>query len=291
MSQILSPRTIFLVAISGFAGLSVHVIAQQVFDVPYPSGSLGFTRMEAALLALARHAAFYAISAILVASLKDRSRWTKLAVLFFCSAAFYEELLRVPVMQGLVTGAWAFSLLPQLALYAKALLFSVVVLLSAALAAPFEDRLRRYGLHVLGAMIAALFLFAFDDLLPVLQQFLMQFATPPGPEDQLLSQDYGALILIPAYLTYIVPTYAMYLYFRAFAAMVDAGAVAVCLLYMALLAVARGTALIALMSIGPGFLSVFQFTAQILVATALICVFFRDDLAARAPKAGSAGLA
>lgn len=282
MSPIFSLRAVLLVAFAGTVGLSVHVIAQQVFHVPYPE--TGFTRLESALLALSRHVALYAISIILVLSLKKKGHWVKLATLFFCTAAFYEQLVRVPVMQSIVTNAWGFAFLPQIAIYAKTLLFSVVVLLTAVLAAPFGDRLRKYGTFAIGGVIATLFLFAFDNVLPVLEQFLMQFAAPPQAEVAIRSEAYGTLILLVAYATYIVPSWAMYLYFRAFAATLGGGAVTVCLLYIALLSMARGTMLISLASIGPDFLPVFQFAAQILVTTGLICFFFRNNLAASAPE-------
>nr|WP_272211808.1 hypothetical protein [Marinicella sp. W31]MDC2877696.1 hypothetical protein [Marinicella sp. W31] len=250
--------------------------------MPYPE--TGVTRLESALLALSRHVALYAISVILVLSLKKKGRWITLATLFFCTAAFYEQLVRVPVMQSIVTNAWGFAFLPQVAVYAKVLLFSVLVLLTAALAAPFGDRLRKYGIFAIGGVIATLLLFALDNILPVLEQFLMQFAAPPQAENVIQSEAYGTLILLAAYATYIVPSWAMYLYFRAFAATLGGGALAVCLLYIALLSLARGTLLISLASIGPDFLPVFQFAAQILVATGLICVFFRNDLAAGAVR-------
>ncbi|WP_108259796.1 hypothetical protein [Mangrovicoccus ximenensis] len=256
--------------------MSVHVIAQQVFHLPYPA--TGLPPLLAALIALTRHAALCAISVILVLGLGERGGWTKLATLFFCTAAFYEELLRVPVMQGIVTGAWAFAFLPQAAIYAKTFVFSAMVLVTVALAERAGDRLRKCGTFAIGGVIATLFLFAFGEVRPALEQVLMQFADPPRAEDAIRSEAYGMLILMAAYATYILPSCAMYLYFRAFAETFRGGAVAVCLLYIALLSLARGTLLISLVSIGPDFLPVFQFAAQLFVATVLICVFFRSEL-------------
>ncbi|WP_176082919.1 hypothetical protein [Martelella sp. HB161492] len=269
-----SSLALLYIVIAAFAGLSAHVIAQQVFHVPYPGYDDLPQQMQ--LLQIVRFFAFYAISVILALSLRERSRPAKLGIVFFCSAAFYEQLLRVPVMEGIVTNAWAYAFLPQFALYLKVFLFSVIVVLTAEFAEQSRDSVRRIGILVIGCAVVAAFLIAFEKVGPGFELYLRQLARPPRPDDVALPQDYGFAILVPAYLTYIVPTFAMYLYFRAFSQVISMGAIAVTLLYMTMLSLARGTLLIALISIGPHFLSVFQFSAEVLIATGLIAFFFRD---------------
>jgi hypothetical protein len=184
--------------------LSTHVVMQDVLHIPYPhfrskTDAAYFFDYSAKVLAI-----LY-LYRLVHDKFSHLSLSVKCLLLFVLISMLDESLIRMPLMNGIVTSAWVFSLTLGLPILVAYLLLSCLIVI-------FAPRLPRVWQQVLGALlIAALLHFL---ITPVTSKYVnMLLAQLPRPEN-IISPPYGLNVLVPAYLTFAEPVVACFILAR-----------------------------------------------------------------------------
>ena len=195
------PRLIVGAAVTGVCALSIHVTLLQVFNVPYPSHypktGLLPVFLPRVMLTLAAME-FWHLSGDRLRRLSAPGRC---AFLFLLLAALREQFIRLPVMNGVVSTAYAYSFLANIPVLVP---YAVLACLIVA-GTPTGGRTWR---RAAGAVAFAALAFLVCEPLSarLFQPVLDRFAFLAHAE--IYDPPYGPNVQIPAYLTYVEPVTA-----------------------------------------------------------------------------------
>ena len=186
--------------LTAVCALSVHAAAVQLFHLPgmagYPTGGplvfLTQAGMATAAIVLWRLA---------TPSLVGLPTYARCLLLFVLLAMLFQRLIRLPLMDAIVTTAWSFSFLANL----PALVPFLVVACLVVWAAPLLSR--PWQMLVAGVLVATLAFPLCGSLAGSLFQPILAYAAglAHGP---IYNMPYGTRVLVPAYATALEPASA-----------------------------------------------------------------------------------
>jgi len=183
--------------------LSLHVVMLEVLHIPYPDNapSTGWAVYSNYLLGVAATFYFYRLSFRSFSSFSFPSRCLRVFVLL---AMLDESLIRAPLMNGIVTSAWGYSVVQNLPAVLPHLLLACLMVLTM----PRLPRIRQQ-LPVAFSGAAALF-FVCEPL--IRRQILIVLSWLPQPRlADAIVPPYGLKVLVPAYVTFFEPVLACFL--------------------------------------------------------------------------------
>ena len=191
----------FGVLITGIFALSVHVFMSDVLHVPYPHNYprtgwpaycsnvlLTFTAMYCYQLTKNQFAHSHAL--------------LKCLGIFILLATLNENLIRLPLMTGIITSAWLFSFIQNLPRLLPHLFLACAIVLTAS-------KLFRTWQQILMALLIG-------GLLPFLESIISEQIAPllnslqPRPED-IIYEPYGLDVTLPSYLSFYEPALACFM--------------------------------------------------------------------------------
>jgi hypothetical protein len=194
------------IVITWVLALSTHVVMQDVLHIPYPkfyskTGAAYFFDYSAKVLAI------LCLYRLVHDKFSHLSLPVRCLLLFVLIAMLNESLLRLPLMNGIVTSAWVFSLILGLPILIAHLLLACLVVISA-------PRLPRVWQQILGAfLIGALLHFLLTPVISEHVNMLLAQLPQPRPEN-IISPPYGLNVLVPAYLSFAEPVVACFILAR-----------------------------------------------------------------------------
>ncbi len=181
--------------------LSVHVVMLQVLHVPFPEGypTTGLPALGNQALASLGLILFYRLSLEALAPWKLPARCL---LLFLITAMLREALIRGPVMNGVVTTAWTYSLVASLpSLLTMLVLSCLVVWVTPRLVRPWQI--------ILGALVIVLLVLGCKIVIGLGMRPILQSISYLG-HDPIYNPPYGWQVLIPGYLTFMEPVVACF---------------------------------------------------------------------------------
>ena len=212
--------------LTAVCALSVHAAAVQLFHLPgmdgYPTGGPLVFLTQAGMVAAA-----IVLWRLAPPNISKLPIPVKCLLLFVLLAMLFQRLIRLPLMDAVVTTAWSFSFLANLPALAPFLVVACLVVWSApVLRQPWQ-------VLVAGVVIAALAFPLCGSLATLLFQPILAFAAGLDHEP-VYNMPYGLNVLVPAYVTALEPAIATV----ALAALVWdrlRGTTAACIAYVAVL--------------------------------------------------------
>ena len=186
--------------LTAVCALSVHAAAVQLFHLPgtagYPTGGPLVFLTQAGMVTAA--IVLWRLATPGIAGLPMRSRCLLLFVLL---AMLFQRLVRLPLMDAVVTTAWSFSFLANLPALAPFLVVACLVIwASPVLGRPWQ-------MPVAGVVIATLAFPLCGSLATSLFQPILASAAGLDHEP-VYNMPYGMNVLVPAYVTALEPATA-----------------------------------------------------------------------------------
>lgn len=190
------PLLIAALALAGAVSLSIHVVMIEALGVAYPEDGgtptwAKFANMAGTVIAML---AFYRLARPPLERRGPLARW----LIVFAVLAMVKETLRGLVMDGVVTGAWAFAVLKEVP-------STLLMLLIAAAVVAVGSRLSSWvALLSVGVVIAAAAFFAAQPAIGAAYGPWLQSMASLAHDD-LYQLPYPIQVMVPAYLTFAEP--------------------------------------------------------------------------------------
>ena len=194
-------RVVFGMLLAGFLALSVHSFMLETLNLPYPDkfprfGPHAFVNSACITLGL-----------VYLHNLWFRGKtktWPiRFITLFITYAMLREILFRLPIMDGVCTTAWVFSVLENIWRLVNAFILCALVVL-------FSPRLTTLPRKILASLIlAAIVSFLTEPAVDRLSSNMLDHFSSLSHAD-VYTVPYGWNVQIPAYLTFVEPAIACF---------------------------------------------------------------------------------
>ena len=197
------PRLLPGMVLTAVVSLSVHVLMLQALHVPYPSGfpKTGWLIYVNSSLGVLAIIYFYDLA-------KDKldgvAIWWRCLALSGLVAMLREALIRAPLMDGVVTTAWIYSIVSNLAPL-------IQILVVCCLVVPIAPKLNRVWQKLIAAFALCAFVyFVSKPLVDAGLERMLQYLSP-WSHDAIYSVPYPWQVEVPAYLTFAEPVVACFI--------------------------------------------------------------------------------
>lgn len=191
----------FGVLITGILALSVHVFMSDVLHIPYPYNypHTGWPAYCSHVLLTFTTMYCYQLTKN---QLMHSPTLLKCLGIFILLAMLNGDLIRAPLMTGIVTSAWLFSFIQNLPTLLPHLFLACVIVLTAS-------KLLRAWQKILAALlIGGLLLFLASIIGEQIRPLLNSLQ--PRPED-IIYEPYGTNVMLPSYLSFYEPVLACFM--------------------------------------------------------------------------------